>query len=71
MGDEEAQSELEGILDGIGYELTRARSASLGNPQGVRDAMRRAGKLVGQADALAAAVAVPKAEKQPDIELSE
>jgi hypothetical protein len=63
MADEDAQAELEAILDGVGYELTRARSEGLGNPQGVRDAMRRAGKLVAQADALAAAAAVPKDEK--------
>ncbi len=54
------QDELEQLLDEVGYELTLARSAGLGSPRQMREAVRRAQQRLASADALAAEASIPK-----------
>ena len=58
--------ELAALLDAVSYELSSARAAGLGQVDQLRAALKQARKLVADADALAAAVAVERREAGED-----
>jgi len=56
MDVEAARTELETLLDGIGYDLTSARSSGLSNPDATRAALKQARDKLADADALVGAI---------------
>jgi hypothetical protein len=60
------REELERILDDLAYQMTAARTAGMGDPEGLRAALKRARDLVAEADALAAMVVAKRREGSPE-----
>lgn len=56
MDIEAARAELEALLDGIGYDLTSARSAGLSKPEEARAALKQARDKLADAETLVGAV---------------